>query len=110
MSKSIETRAEPAPEKLNRAREKKGKLPIPPTTFVKLKLGAIQGPRLDLGDTHASPRIHFRAGHFRILHRGTPHQREVPVAPTIVGRGEYGDLIKKDYLVTQVNKVARQEP
>jgi hypothetical protein len=37
-------------------------------------------------------------------HRGTPQQREMPVAPTIVGRGEYGDLIKKDYLVTQAKK------
>jgi hypothetical protein len=110
MSKSVETRAEPAPEKLNRSREKKGKLPIPPTTVVKLKLGAIQGPRLDLGGAHASPRIHYRAGHFRILHRGSPQQREVPVASAIVGRGEYGDLVKKDYLVTQVDKEARDEP
>jgi len=110
MSKSVETRAEPAPERLNKAREKKGKLPSPPTTFVKLKLGAIQGPRLDLGGTHASPRIHYRAGHFRMIHGGTPRQREVPVAPTIVGVGEYGDLVKKDYLVTQVDKEARDEP
>jgi len=104
MSKSVERRVEPAPEKLNRRREKKGKLPIPPTTFVKLELGAIQGPRLDLGGKHASPCIHYRAGHIRILHRGTPQQREVPVASAIVGRGEYGDLIKKDYLVTQANR------
>jgi hypothetical protein len=103
MSKSVERRVEPAPEKLNKAREKKGKLPMPPTTFVKLKLGATQGPRLDLRGTHASPRMHWRAGHLRVIHRGTPRQREVAVAPTIVGVGEYGDLIKKDYLVTQVN-------
>jgi hypothetical protein len=110
MSKSVEKRAEPAPEKLNKAREKKGKLPIPPTTFVKLKLGATQGPRLDLGGTHASPRMHWRAGHLRVIHRGTPRQREVPVAPTIVGIGGYGDLVKKDYLVTQVNKETRDGP
>jgi hypothetical protein len=106
MSKCVEKHTEPAPVKLNRVREKKGKLPIPPTTFVKLKLGAIQGPRLDLGGTHASPRIHYRAGHFRVIHRGTPRQREVPVAPTIVGVGEYGDLVKKDYRVTQISKEA----
>jgi hypothetical protein len=110
MSKSVETRAEPAPERLNKAREKEGKLPIPPTTFVKLKLGAIPGPRIDLGGTHASPRIHYRAGHIRMIHRGTPRQCLVPVAPTIVGVGEYGDLVKKDYLVTQVNKETRDGP
>src|SRR5262245_4797917 len=64
----------------------------------KLKLGAIQGPRLNMGGTHASPRIHYRAGHFRMIHKGTPRQREVPVAPTIVGVGDERELRAKGYI------------
>ena len=58
-----------APEKLNRARAKKGRTPIPAYNIVKIK--PIQESTIEnKGGTHTSPRIHYRRGHIRTLPSG----------------------------------------
>ena len=74
-SRSPVTRVE-APEKLNKARVKRGKPPIPPYWRIEpsgptiLIPGAVPGPAAAKGGTHASPRPHDRRGHPRHLKGG----------------------------------------
>ena len=48
------------------------------------------------GHGHASPRMHWRRGHFRHL----SDDRIVPVAPCIVGSSDHG-IVAKDYVIAQ---------
>lgn len=82
-SKSAEVTEQGAPEKLNKARAKKGKVLLPAVRFVDVPsrhqpLGAGSG-------THASPRLHWRRGHLRHL-----PDKIVPVSPCLVGSADNG--------------------
>lgn len=95
-SKSTKQEIVPASAKLNKAREKKGKLPI--CEYRKVIIGAAADmPKSIAGvsvDGRASPRLHWRRGHYRTL----PSNVRVPVAPALVGLSDNG-IINKDYAI-----------
>lgn len=68
----------PAPDKLNRKRERQGKEPI--SAMVQVKLDPKFQIRSYQGGTHASPRPHWRRGHVRTLSSG----KRVAVSPHMV--------------------------
>lgn len=68
----------PAPEKLNRKRERSGKEPI--SQRIEIRLNPQYRTMKAPGGTHASPRPHWRRGHVRTLASG----RRVPVSPHLV--------------------------
>lgn len=78
-----------APLKLNKARERRGKKPIPPMWKVSYitylnRPHSEGGQRANDGGTHASPRPHDRRGHTRHIKSG----REVWVRPSRIGEIE----------------------
>ena len=86
----------PEPKHINRARAKKGKLPL--YTFKTLHIKT--GPRMEregrgAGTTHAPPRVHLRRGHIRRLANGNT----VWVQPCVVGDKTRG-VVHKDYSVS----------
>jgi hypothetical protein len=97
MSKEVVDRVEPSPEKLNRARAKKGRLPIPERHTVTIRLNvkaALAGPRAP-GDGRASPCMHWRRGHLRRLPSGVI--KEIP--PTVVNAREEAQPAIKQYII-----------
>lgn len=86
----------PAPEKLNKRRAKKGKPPIGDTYVVKLTAHPVSEE--GRGGTHASPRPHWRRGHYRRLDGGT---RVVPVAPSLVNADIFDGSPPKEYKVVE---------
>jgi hypothetical protein len=102
MSDSAIRHVEPAPAKLNRRRVEKGRPPINDTIIVTLRTpryvgGVPQG-------THASPRIHWRRGHFRTLrHEKYGTERVVPVAPCLVGAADGVDVPSPATYTARVN-------
>jgi hypothetical protein len=88
MSDSAVRHVEPASAKLNRRRAEKGKPPINDTIKVTLRAPRYVGGGTSQ-DTHASPRLHWRRGHFRTLkHEKYGTERVVPVAPCLVGAAD----------------------
>lgn len=84
-------RTQPAPEKLNRQRAKKGKPPIFEYRIVEIPAWAVAKAESQ-GGTHASPRLHWRRGHERRLGNG----RKTFVHAHLVGSADNG-FIHKDY-------------
>ena len=76
---------------LQKARQKRGKLPLFSSWVCVLKGKSAQGEWL--GGTHASPRLHYRRGHVRNLEDG----RTVWVRECMVGNKELG-LVEKSYM------------
>lgn len=95
-SKSTEQKIIPAPEKLNKARAKKGKPPI--YEYRQIKIGRSSDMPHTLSgrsvEGRASPRLHWRRGHYRTLSSSI----RVPVAPALVGVSDNG-FLDKDYLI-----------
>lgn len=84
------------PEKLQRARIKRGRQPL--FSFWTLVLGQHQQrSATPQGGTHASPRIHLRRGHIRKLE----NERHCWVQPCVVGNKDLG-MVHKDYEVRTV--------
>jgi hypothetical protein len=92
-SKGPHIRTQPAPEKLNKQRAKKGKLPIFEYHIVEIPRWARERAEAQ-GGTHASPRLHWRRGHVRRL----AGERRTLVRAALVGVAENG-FINKDYAV-----------
>lgn len=89
--KNVKQESVDAPHKLNKAREKRGKPPLPGYHYLTLdpeEAGA-RGPSTG---SHASPRLHIRRGHVRLV-RG---ERPVWVRQHMVGAPGTG-FVKKDY-------------
>lgn len=107
MSKDVITSREPAPAKLNAQRAMRGRPAINEVNTVRVVAGAERAYR-EAGQsfgTHASPRIHWRRGHFRTLHRDDG-QRVIPVAPCLVNGNEQArGIVPKEYIVQ-----AQKEP
>lgn len=84
MSKGVEVRHEPAPDRLNKQRIKQGRTPIADRRVVKINVPNVRYISTESGDMdiheRKSPRMHWRRGHFRTLHTG----KVVPVAPALV--------------------------
>jgi hypothetical protein len=92
-SRGPEVRVQPAPEKLNTQRAKKGRPPIFEYRIVEIPAWAKEKAEAG-GGTHASPRLHWRRGHERRLPSGT----KTFVHAHLVGAAENG-FIHKDYAV-----------
>lgn len=89
MSKNTKTENLAVPAAISRARTSAGKPPIYSFTVVSVPSQPIlRGPRGS--GTHASPRLHWRRGHFRHLSRGAI----IPVAPCLVGSADNGSVEK----------------
>jgi hypothetical protein len=89
-----------APEKLQKARAKAGKVPIPPHHEVQTRdyVSMIQASKQanpGRGGHHASPRAHWRRSHKRVLASG----KVVPVRPTRVNWREAEELHRMFYRV-----------
>ena len=84
-SKSTQTTVSEPPEKLNKARARRGKAPMLSVRYVDVP--AIESTARGTGGTHASPRLHWRRGHMRRL-----ADRLVPVSPCLVGSAEAGTV------------------
>ena len=81
---------------LNKKRQAHGKQPF--FTYKVLQLGDGQGAAAGMspGGTHASPRMHLRRGHVRVL----PDKRTVWVRNSMVNTGSTQGLVKKDYALS----------
>jgi hypothetical protein len=77
-SSSTEVRTECAPERLNRARVKRGRTPLQDHRVVTIVPERyLRQSRLEAGFTRLPPRLHSRRSHLRTLHRGEPNQRRI---------------------------------
>jgi hypothetical protein len=94
ISKSCAIDKVEAPEKLNRQRALRGKPPI--FEYHAVTIGQPTQPATTNGGHHASPRMHWRRGHYRHWPAGSDHL--IPVAPALVGAAERG-FVDKDYIV-----------
>ena len=88
---NVERRETAPPEKLQAARARRGKLPLFSTWTLNLELPRTPRQRVDLGSTHASPRVHLRRGHPRQFAPG----KWTWVQPHVVGNGP--GIVHKDY-------------
>jgi hypothetical protein len=96
---ATEVRPDPAP-RLNASRAKKGKLPLScETRVLTINTGAVRravhGRKLL---QHESPRLHWRRGHWRVLHRGSEFESKAWVRRCLVGDPSRGS-VHKDYRV-----------
>lgn len=96
MSKNTYIELEEAPERLNRKRQRQGKLPIAEVRRIKIAMNEKLVSKRRQGGTHASPIMHWRRGHMRRLENG----KIVPVAPTIVNASDEYKPLAKEYIVT----------
>ncbi len=97
----VEIDLEPAPERLNKARIAKGKLPAYEHHVVKIGGISSSGNVIGVGMDRASPRKHFRRGHTRTYHRGEDNEwkKNIP-ACVISGRG----FVSKEYVNDNMGK------
>jgi len=83
----------------NRARAKRGRLPLSSDTRVltintaAVRKAVSKSPEVGL---HESPRLHWRRGHHRVLHRGSEYEAKTWVRKCLVGDPARG-AIHKDY-------------
>lgn len=84
-------------EKLQKARKKRGKLPIFSHWTLQLNIPQNQSSIIGTKGTHASPRVHLRRGHPRQYSPG----KFTWVQPCVVGKGN--GIVTKDYAVKYVN-------
>lgn len=96
MSKEVETTAIPAPEKLNRKREKQGREMIGERRVIKVRPQFRQAQREAAESFRSSPRMHWRRGFLRRVR----DDLIVPVSPTIVNAVPGNDVAKKIYRVS----------
>jgi hypothetical protein len=96
-ARGIKLQIEPAPAKLNRKRAKKNKLPLHEHRVLKIGGYSSGGRVLGVGATHASPRAHWRRGHIRTIHQGTPKQKRIAIPSSLInGPG----FVSKDYEIS----------
>lgn len=94
MSKDVESVRRAPPDALNRQRKRKGKALINDVYEVRIRLRAASQSKQDSGGSHASPRMHWRRGHYRKI-----GERLVPVAPCIVNAADGAQSVNpKDYV------------
>jgi hypothetical protein len=97
MSKDVATERTVAKPGVNARRQRQGRLPIADRYVVKIRPEARERQaRAALGFERASPKMHWRRGHFRKV----PNGEVIPIAPMIIGaRGEVQVPEKKAYKV-----------
>lgn len=98
MSKDVDVAVERPSGKMNRERERKGKLPVAERRVVKIKMekrAAYATSVDDFRSGKSSPRMHWRRGHMRTIRPGVV----VPVAPSIVNASPDSRPAPKSYEV-----------
>lgn len=78
--RNVETLVQAAPAKLNAARARRGKPPLPAYRKVVIHVRDRQAVAREV-ESHASPRAHWRRGHFRQLPQGQTFVRACLVNP-----------------------------
>jgi hypothetical protein len=97
-ARGVELQTEPAPTKLNRKRFQRNKPPLYEYHILKIGGYSSGGRVLGFGASHASPRAHWRRGHIRTIHEGTPKQKKIPIPATLInGPG----FVSKDYEISR---------
>jgi hypothetical protein len=93
---------DPAP-KLSKARERRGALPITAATHVlRVNVAAVrQAARAAALGVHESPCLHWRRGHWRVLHRGSEFEGKAWVRKCLVGDPSKGFIGKQYRLVRE---------
>ena len=102
-SKTTEAATEPPPAKLNKARAKKGKAPLPAVTRVSIIPKGIAAAMRRDGEGHgdgtvrASPRLHWRRSHIRRLADG----KATKVVRHLVGykSADGSEIVPREYVV-----------
>jgi hypothetical protein len=102
LSKDVIKISIPASDKLNKAREKKGKPCIRDAYEIRLRFGGAQNagasrePINGLG--RKSPRMHWRRGHYRKHHLDPG--RLIPIPPCLINASEEAEaILPKDYVL-----------
>jgi hypothetical protein len=105
---ATEIRPDPAP-RLNKARAKKGKTPLSSESRVlTINTGAVRRAiSASKVRSHESPRLHWRRGHWRVLHRGSEFESKAWVRRCLVGDASRG-AIRKDYRVIWTPPMLRE--
>ena len=81
---------------INARRARKGKKPLNEIKVLNIEVPGVTPERVNRGGTHASPRLHIRRKHTRVLASG----REVRVRQALVGKASLG-TIDKTYTVNK---------
>jgi hypothetical protein len=104
---SSETLPDPAP-KLSKAREKRGQLPITGARHVlRVNVGALRAATRPIPvGSHESPCLHWRRGHWRVLHRGSEFESKAWVRKCLVGDPARGYAAKGYRLVKETPLIA----
>jgi hypothetical protein len=97
-AKGVEFHTESPPAKLNRKRVQNCRPPLYEHHVLKTGGYASSGRVLGVGATHASPRSHWRRGHIRTIHPGTPKQKRIAIPASLInGPG----FVSKEYEVSR---------
>jgi hypothetical protein len=92
-SKTTEILSQSAPQKLNKARLKSGKIPLFSHSIVRIVPERfIRESVAEAGRTHKSPRLHWRRSHLRIYNRGMEAEYKIVIARCLVGKPELGTV------------------
>jgi hypothetical protein len=92
-SKTTETEKITPPAKLNKARIKAKKQPLPIHRIVRIIPKEYLRARLaESGRTRLSPRLHWRRSHIRTLHRGEPNERKIIIPRFLVSRASEAEV------------------
>lgn len=97
LSKEITTEVVAVPAKLNKKREAKGRLPVRERRVIRIKpehRAAHAASAAGYGE-RASPRMHWRRGHFRQVREDLV----IPIAPMIINANEGAKPLAKKYTV-----------
>lgn len=95
---STQVLPDPCP-RLNAAREKRGRPPISDEVRVlTLNLAEVRRVAQAPVGTHESPRLHWRRGHDRVVHRGSEFEKKTWVRRCLVGDPDRG-FVHKDYRI-----------
>ena len=101
VNKRVSIELEPAPEKLNKHRIKKGRTPLYAHHIVKIGGVSSCGNIVGVGMHHSSPRKHYRRSHTRVYHRGKENEKKIEIPwSEINGRG----FVSKEYINDNMGK------
>lgn len=99
-SRSTDIKTEIAPEKLNKLRKQRGKVPLYTHRVVRIIPDAyIREQRTAQGlSDRLPPRMHWRRSHIRVLHRGEPGERRIIIARMLVAKASEAE-VTHEYVV-----------
>jgi hypothetical protein len=99
MSKEVTTDVVPAPDRLNKQREAKGRLPIRERRVIRIRpeYKAAHARSAEGFNSRSSPRMHWRRGHLRRVREDLV----IPIAPMLINATEDAKPLAKKYVFSQ---------